>query len=76
MQTIKKVILKFDRNKNIYLMDNKEVNKDIWILTKSSLESSQSYNHIKRYVDKWGFTSHNYYIENDNILVWEFTTVK
>ena len=76
MKTIEKVVLKFDRNKDIYFIDNKEVNKDIWILAKSSLESAQSYNHIKRYVDKYGFTSHDYHIENDSILVWEFTTVK
>lgn len=75
MKTIEKVVLKFDRNKDIYFIDNKEVNKDTWILAKSSLESAQSYNHIKKYVDKWGFTSHNY-SENNNILIWEFTTVK
>lgn len=75
MQEIQKIVLKYDNNKNIYLINDKEVEQDVWIKTKSVWETEQSYNHIKRYVDEWGFTSHNYYIE-DNVNVWVFTTVK
>lgn len=75
MKEIRKIVLKYDTNKNIYLINDKEVEEDVWILAKSTWETAQSYNNIKRYVDKWGFTSHDYYTK-DNVYVWVFTTVQ
>lgn len=75
MEKIQKVVLKYDNNKNIYLINDKEVEQDFWIKIKSVWENEQSYNHIKRFVDKWGYSSHDYYTK-DNIDVWVFTTVK
>ena len=75
MKEVKKIVFEYDTINNIFLIDNKECDKDTWIKTKSLWESEQSYNHIKRFIDKWGFTDHNYYTKN-NIESWVFTTVK
>lgn len=75
MKKIEKVVLKYDSNKNIYLINDNKVGQDVWIKTKSVWENEQSYNHIKRFVDKWGFTDCACYSKN-NINVWVFTTVK
>lgn len=75
MNEIQKVVLKYDNNKNIYLVNGKEVEKDVWLRTKGAWETEETYNHIKKFIDKWGFTNHDYYTEN-NVEVWVFTTKK
>ena len=75
MKEVKKIVFKYDNINDIFLINDKECDKDTWIKVKSLWEVEQSYNHIKRYVDKWGFTDHDYCTEN-NIDSWVFTTVK
>lgn len=75
MKEIQKIILKYDSNKNIYLINDNKVEQDVWVKTKSVWENEQSYNHIKKFVDKYGFTDCDCYTK-DNINVWIFTTVK
>lgn len=75
-EKIKKVVLKYDANKNIYLINDKEVEQDLWIKTKSVWELECSYNHIKRFVQKWGYTSCEIDRTNPDIDVLIFTTVQ
>ena len=74
MQDTQKIVLKYDTINNTYLINDEEVDKDTWILVKSTWEAEQSYNHIKKYINEWGFTSHDYYTK-DNIDIWVFTTI-
>jgi hypothetical protein len=75
MKETERIIFKYDKNQDKFLVNDKEIEQDDWIKAKSTWECAQSYNHIKRYVDEWGFTSHDYYTE-ENVDVWVFTTVK
>ena len=75
MNEIEKIIFKYDNKQVKYYINDKEVSQDEWIKAKSTWECEEAYNHIKRYIDKWGYTSHDYYTK-DNIDVWAFTTVK
>lgn len=75
MKEVKKNVFKYDTINGTYLINDKEVEQDVWIKAKSTWEVAQSYNHIKRYVDEWGFTNHDYYTK-DNIDTWVFTTEK
>ena len=75
MKETARITFKYDNNQVKYYINDKEVEQDVWIKAKSTWENEQSYNHIKRFVDEWGYTSHDYYTK-DNVDTWIFTTVK
>ena len=75
MQETKKIIFKYDHNQNKSLVNGQEINYNDWLLAKGGWDTAQSYNHIKKYVDKYGFTYHDYY-NIDNVDIWIFTVIK
>lgn len=75
MKELARIVFKYDNKQNKHYINDKEVEPDVWIRTKSLWENEQSYNHLKRFVDEWGFTSHDYHTK-DNVDIWVFTTVQ
>lgn len=73
MKRFKKNVFKYDTINGTYLINDKEVDEDTWIKAKSTWEIAASYNHLKRYTDKYGYTDCQWYIEN-NVCIWVFTT--
>ena len=75
MTEIARISFEYDNKQNKHYINNKEVDQDTWVKTKSAWECEESYNHIKRFTNEWGFTSHDY-CTKDNVDIWTFTTVK
>ena len=61
---------------NTYTINNKVVSQDEWEKTKSTWDVACSYNHLKWYIDKHGFTNSDYDRSNPNIINCTYTTVQ
>lgn len=69
-----KIIFKYDKNKDKYLIDDKEVTIKEWIITKNMWEIERSYNCCKKYIEKWGFTNCEF-VKTIDFDVYKYSTI-